>query len=529
MQERDTDRAASATEPEASVDDASSELVREAPANGWVALRQIGPGLIIAASIVGSGELIATTKTGAEAGFSLLWLIVLGCAIKTFAQIELGRHTITWSRTTLDALNSVPGPRLRVNWIVWYWVVLTMLMISQQGGIVGGIGQSLASVFPLSRAGAEYDRWQEQRVNAQIELAKVNNTRIASAANSVDRARLEEELAEAEAWLDTHDEPWDSYRWAVIVAAPTSIVLFFGHYRTFQTVATFLVVVFTGVTAFTLVMLQTKPAWAISGEELQHGLGFHMPTPLEGKSVVATALAAFGLIGVGASELLQYPYWCLEKGYARYTGPRLNDATWYRRARGWLTVMQIDAWLSMVIFTFSTVAFYLLGAAVMWRCGINPEKSDMVRTLTAMYVPVFGAWAPTVFLFGAISVLYSTYFVASASNALMVADGLGLLGLASREEGPRRARARIVRALWPWLAVVMYLTIASPVTMVLLCGVGQTMMLPMLGGAALWFRYRRSDPELRSGWWFDVGLWLSMAGFVLITIWFIYDKFLAGS
>ena len=31
-------------------------------------LRQLGPGLIIAGSIVGSGELIATTKTGAQAG-----------------------------------------------------------------------------------------------------------------------------------------------------------------------------------------------------------------------------------------------------------------------------------------------------------------------------------------------------------------------------------------------------------------------------------------------------------------------------
>ena len=34
-------------------------------------LRQLGPGLIIAGAIVGSGELNATTKTGAQAGF---WL-----------------------------------------------------------------------------------------------------------------------------------------------------------------------------------------------------------------------------------------------------------------------------------------------------------------------------------------------------------------------------------------------------------------------------------------------------------------------
>ena len=48
------------------------------------ALLRIGPGLIIAGSIVGSGELIATTKVGAESGFWLLWLIIIGCVIKVF-------------------------------------------------------------------------------------------------------------------------------------------------------------------------------------------------------------------------------------------------------------------------------------------------------------------------------------------------------------------------------------------------------------------------------------------------------------
>ncbi len=48
-------------------------------------LRRIGPGLILASSIVGSGELIATTALGAENGYKLLGLIVVGCAIKTVA------------------------------------------------------------------------------------------------------------------------------------------------------------------------------------------------------------------------------------------------------------------------------------------------------------------------------------------------------------------------------------------------------------------------------------------------------------
>ena len=51
-------------------------------------------------------ELIATTRTGAEAGFDFLWLIIIGCIIKVFAQIELGRYAITNGKTTLAALSS---------------------------------------------------------------------------------------------------------------------------------------------------------------------------------------------------------------------------------------------------------------------------------------------------------------------------------------------------------------------------------------------------------------------------------------
>ena len=121
------------------------DITKDPPRTLIGTLLRLGPGMIIAGSIVGSGELIATTKAGAEAGFWLLWLIIIGCVIKVSTQIEFGRHAVTWGRTPLKALNSLPGPRLKVNWLLWYWTVMTMLVISQQGGIVGGVGQALAS------------------------------------------------------------------------------------------------------------------------------------------------------------------------------------------------------------------------------------------------------------------------------------------------------------------------------------------------------------------------------------------------
>ena len=214
-----------------------------------------------------------------------------------------------------------------------------------------------------------------------------------------------------------------------------------------------------------------------------------------------------------------YPYWVQEKGYAHSTGPRDESPEWLDRARGWMRVMQIDAWISMVVYTFATVAFYLLGAAVLGRAGLDPEGADLIRTLAQMYVPVFGSWAHALFLFGAFAVLYSTFFVACAGNARMTADGLGLFGLVGRDEASRRRWTRILSGAFPLIALTIYLFVQAPVAMILACGISQAIMLPMLGGAALYFRYRRCDPRLRPGRAWTIMLWISFAGFLVAGIW----------
>jgi len=123
---------------------------REAPTNLRGVIRYLGPGMILAAGVVGSGELIATTKAGAQAGISLLWLILLGCVIKVFAQIELGRYAVTTNETTLTAINRLPGPRFRANWIIWLWLIMMGTTYGMMGGILAGVGQALAMTIPIT-------------------------------------------------------------------------------------------------------------------------------------------------------------------------------------------------------------------------------------------------------------------------------------------------------------------------------------------------------------------------------------------
>ena len=78
----------------------SAKNATEAPTTFWGIISNIGPGMILAGSIVGSGELIATTRRVRRHILIPLadhyWLI-----IKVFTQIELGRHAITNGKTSL--------------------------------------------------------------------------------------------------------------------------------------------------------------------------------------------------------------------------------------------------------------------------------------------------------------------------------------------------------------------------------------------------------------------------------------------
>jgi Mn2+/Fe2+ NRAMP family transporter len=297
-----------------------------------------------------------------------------------------------------------------------------------------------------------------------------------------------------------------------------------GRYGLIQSVSTVLVALFTFITIITLLLLQFTE-WGVTGAEFSQGLRFQLP-PVDVSSAinpVTTALAAFGIIGMGSGELLMYPYWCLEKGYARYAGHRDESPEWISRARGWIRVLRIDAWLSMVVYTFATIVFYLLGAAVLWRTGLNPSSSEMVRTLAEMYVPVFGSWAHGVFLFGAFAVLYSTFFVVAAGYSRMVADAFGLFGFHDRTEASRLRWTRVISVLWPIGALITFVFVRAPVAMILASGVAQAVMLPMLGIAVLYFRYQRSDANLLSGLAWDVMLWLSSVGLFIAGGWSLYS------
>ena len=408
-------------------------------------LKQLGPGLIISANIVGSGELIVTTKVGADVGFALLWFIILGCMIKVFLQVELGRYTIGTGKSTLEALNSVPGPRLKFSWLVWCWIVMFVATFFQLSGMVGGI----AGVFRM--AGSSFS--------------------------------------------DT--------TWALLITGSCAVLLFIGRYRFIERFSTTMVAAFTIFTIFAVFSLYWTD-YGITFANLAEGLKFKFPDNF------TTAFAAFGVIGVGAAELIYYPYWCLEKGYATHVGPNDGTPEWEERAQGWMKVLRWDAWLSMVIYTGATVAFYLLGAAILHGKGLSITNDDLIPTLSNLYQTSFGSLGLGIFLVGATVVLYSTIFISTASNARLAADLLKIGRLVKSEtEQQRQNLIKISCVALPTLYFIFYVSIGKPLTLVFIGAIAQALMLPLICFAALYFHFNTTDKAIKPGSLWMTFLWIA--------------------
>jgi len=430
--------------------------VIEPPSTLFSALRRIGPGLILSASIVGSGELIATTTLGAEVGYVALWIITLSCLIKPAVQSEFGRYVIATGQTGAEGLNTVPGPRFRgVNWVVWAWVVMTFLSFFQVAGMFAGVAWVMNKLVPALS------------VNA----------------------------------------------WVIALLALSLAILLGGHYGRIEKLATIKVGLFTMLTFLcALIMIQQPGSFSL--KDLADGFAFDLP-----KDGLITAIAVFGITGVGASELFMYPYWCVEKGYARFAGAREPGPEWQARAKGWIRVMNLDIVASMIIYCVATAAFFMLGAGVLHKAGLVPRGIDnMIPVLSTMYTQTLGPWSLWLFYIGAIATLYGTIFAATAGNSRALADTAGLLGGFQRDDYVAR-RKFINRFVWVALLVpvVFFFVFRSPVAMVKAGGVAQAAMLPILGIGALYLRHRRTPREVGTGTLGTVLLWIAAITMIVVV------------
>ncbi len=435
--------------------------IRPAPTTFSGQLRHLGPGFILSAAIVGSGELIATTALGAKAGFVTFWIILVSCFVKVALQLEFGKNAIYTGLTTMQSLNRLAGWRINgTHATIWIWLSLQTLKLLQMGGIVGGVALVLHMAIPA---------------------VPVNV-------------------------------------WAIASAASAAILVYGGRYGWVEKGSLLMIMLFTALILLSLLLLQYT-AYAITGDQLAEGFTFRLPP-----AAVGVAIGAFGITGVGGDEIMYYNYWCIEKGYAVYTGPYENTPEWTERAKGWIRVMTLDALCSMVVYTTVTAAFYLLGASLLHESGQVPDGYAMVETLSRLFTVTLGPGAKVMFLIGAFFVLYSTLFTATASWARIFGDAFGQIGWMPYHDAPSRKKT-IATLAWVFPAVwfLLFVFIKLPVLMILLGGAATSVLLLVVAWAAWQFRYRQLPANLTPSLGYNLWFWTSLTAILAVSIYGIYS------
>jgi len=419
-------------------------------------LNYLGPGFILSASIVGSGELIATTTLGAQAGFITFWVIIVSCLVKVALQVEFAKYTILTGKTTMNIIDELPGPRFgKARWSVWAMFIFMIIKLLQLAGILGGVSIILNIAIP--------------------------GMSIAS--------------------------------WTFIIAICVSLLIYKGYYKPIENFSVIMIGFFTMFTFMSLYFVQYTP-FEFTFEQVLSGLQFKLP-----KEAVAVAIGAFGITGVGGDEIMYYNYWCLEKGYARYAGPREDSDAWRERSKGWIKTMYLDAIAAMVVYTVVTALFYLLGASVLYAQGKIPEGYEMIETLSAIYTESLGPGAKIVYLGGAFLVLFSTLFASLAAWARLFPDIFGTLGWINFSDiAVRKRYLAIVAWAAPLLWASIFLFIKLPVVMILSGGIVGSFILFVIVFSGIYIRYNKTEPYFKSGLLYDIILWISIISIFSIGV-----------
>ncbi|MDZ7684348.1 MAG: Nramp family divalent metal transporter, partial [Gammaproteobacteria bacterium] len=413
--------------------------IRKPPQTLGARLRYLGPGVIVSGSIVGSGEIILTSSLGAAAGFALFWWVLFSCWIKSLIQAELSRYIVVSGDTYLRAINRIPGkvwgPRGKVSWTIWLGLLAFIPGVIGVSGILGGAAQALNLLIPAL------------------------------------------------------DATWST----VIVGIAVALILGSGGYRGLEKIMVVLVMSFTAATLTCAIAMQWTP-FSVTAQDIGAGLSFDFPM-----EYLVLALAVYGYTGVNSGETSAYTYWCIEKGYPAFIGDRReDDADWLTRARGWVGVLHMDVWLTLIILTCATIPFYLLGAGVLNTLELQPDGLETIAVLSEMFTRTLGPWALWLFSVGAFFILFSTTLAAIGGGGRFVPDYLIELGFFNREELHLRLNLiRIYVIVVPLLSVISYLFVQNPVTLVSVGAITGALFLPLQSGATLFLQHRYLPKDIR--------------------------------
>lgn len=441
--------------------------IQDPPRTFRGALKFLGPGMITSAAVVGSGELLTATTLGAQVGFLLLWLVLVSTFVKVWVQIELGRWTISTGRVAVSGYNDVPPRIAKRGWMAWLVLLMFVQFMTSQAGVISAAAFAFSSLLPIGPD--------------PYSLVSIGT-------------------------------------WVAILVVIAVVIHYVNRYTLVEGLSTVLVVAVTGFAILVVFLLQgTEWAWTMG--DLAGGMRFQIAAGAFG-----VALSMFGLTGVGAGEVTAYTYWCVEKGYAAWTGPKDDTQEWVDRARGWIGVMKLDAWVSWAVYTLSTAAFYILGAAVLHPQDLMPEGSDVMTTIASIFDSAVGRWGAVVFLIGAGTALFKTIIANVPSLGRQVGNTLAVFGAFDWEDQKVRDRwMRWIMIVLPILWGLFGTIVRSPLPLVILAGILNSIFLIGVAISTLYLSRTQTDPRVRDGLPFNAMVVISAIAITLVGVIGLYS------
>jgi Mn2+/Fe2+ NRAMP family transporter len=107
-------------------------------------LKNIGPGLVIAATGLGAGDLIAASVAGASFGTTILWAAILGALMKFAMNEGLTRWQLATGSTLLEGWIQ----RLPKIISLYFFVYLLLWSFIVAGALIAGTGLAAHALFP---------------------------------------------------------------------------------------------------------------------------------------------------------------------------------------------------------------------------------------------------------------------------------------------------------------------------------------------------------------------------------------------
>lgn len=350
-------------------------ITKTAP-KGLAILALVGPGFVWCSEMIGSGEVILTTRVGAILGINVMWAIIVGIFLKYWIGMSGARYTVCTGEGMIDMFDRIPGPR---HWVVW--TVLFVQFISATiaiGSIASAAGVFINSLIPIS---PYFGGW--------------------------------------------------------IVSIFALLVAWSGGFQILRVVMSFFVLiiivgviyvagnVFPRLTEFLqgfLLTIPSVPEWAVA----RAGVG---------ENPWREVLPLMGWAAGGFASQVWYTYWVLGAGYGATEGrgygvpadvALLKNLTrnGAEKIKGWCRVVYYDATIAMSVTIVVTLGFLIAGAGVLRPNELAPQGPSVAVTLSTIFSSKWGSLGGFLFMLTGATALIGTLMAQLAGWPRLLADSV---------------------------------------------------------------------------------------------------------